>query len=216
MLRRTYEMEIGDSRFSMFWDRSLSLFSPQMLSERQHRGLLLQFLLSDLFEAMKRLDRGEDLKSILSSHAYFFPYDWAKPIGHLNKVQEHALLLKEGFPEEKKIILLCEKTISTFFFPRNGGKKLKTASFEKGIQSLYLALEPLIQKCREDENLLFFLLKNKPMIDRIVEKGHLHLFLQTLYPEGLEILGEKMCDRYHRRGFFSQIPEFKLLLSELL
>ena len=40
-------------------------------------------------------------------------------------------------------------------------------------------------------------------------------FLTSLYPEGLELVGEKMCDQYHRRGFFSQITECKLLLTQL-
>jgi hypothetical protein len=197
----------------MLCQRDLSLFSPQMLTEKQHRGLLLQFLLSALFDAVKSVERGEDLKELFSASPHFIPYDWAKPIGHLNKLQEHGLLLKSGFPEERKALSDFEKKLSKLL--SLCAKKIEKIPFQKEIRSLYLTLEPFLKKCREDENLTFFLLKHKSDIDQIIGQNHLHSFLENLYPEGLEILGEKVCDRYHQRGFFSQISEFKLLLAEI-
>lgn len=195
----------------MMWAQELSLYSPHALSKRHHRSLLIQFLLFESIEAYKAAKEGR-LNDVISRQPRFFPYDWANPSGHLNKLYEHSLLLKKSFPEHEKKVKSFEKIL------------LKTLAFFSKINfqgkdacgELYRALEPLIEVCKEDENLLFFLLKNRPTIDEMRGSGHLHNFILKIHSEGLETLGEKMCDQYHQRGFFSQIPEFKLLLTELL
>ncbi len=196
----------------MLWCRNFSLLSPQMLAEKEHRGLLLQFLLSDLFEAEKAFNNSEDWVWILSHHPSMIPYDWAVRTGYLNKVQEHAILLKDSFPEIPRKVQALEKVLDKHLDPHI---KDSPDSFYTALRKIYLALEPFLLLCKENENLLFFLLKNKSVLDRMVERDTLKDFLFRAYPEGMDVLGEKMCDQYHRRGFFSQIPEFKLLLSDL-
>jgi hypothetical protein len=49
-----------------------------------------------------------------------------------------------------------------------------------------------------------------------MQEGHLRNFLLQVHPCGLETLGENMCDQYHQRGFIAQIPELKLLMTELI
>lgn len=154
-------------------------------------SLLLQFILSELFEAHKIYD-GENWEKIVSAQPRFFPYDWNMSVGHLNKTKEHSALLGS-----KKFDKHLEKIMK---------KQLSKELLRLEIKKLYLILEPFMD--REDENLIFFLLKNRKVIDEVVGKGHLQSYQ-------LETLGEKLCDRYHQRGFFSQIPEFKLLLAEL-
>jgi len=88
--------------------------------------------------------------------------------------------------------------------------------FTKTMQNLYTSLEPLLEMCRENENLVYFLLKRRSSIDALMHPGYLRDFFHKIHPQGLETLGEKMCDQYHGRGFIAQIPEFKLLLVELL
>ncbi len=170
----------------MFWRRNLSPLSPHLLRERRHLGLLLQFLLTFLFEAFHGSD--EELLP-------------------LKKLQEHALWLKKAFPEEQEALVQFESSFSSL---------LSSQQERLCFHNLYLALEPFLKQCQEDENLILFLLKNRSTIDQITKPSHLQHFLRTLYPEGLEILGEKICDRYHQRGFSSQISECKLLLSELI
>lgn len=201
----------------MLLSQDLSLFSPQVLTERHHRALLLQFILSELFEAHRAFLSGSSWKSILSSHPRFFPYDWAAPSGSLNKMKEHAILLKKSFPDFVKQVKvfeqLFEKTLSSW----EKKKKIPKKHFEKTLQALYSSLEPLLETCRENENLIFFLLKNCQAIDALMQnKGYLRSFLIRNHPCGLETLGEKMCDKYHRRGFISQIPELKLLMADLI
>jgi hypothetical protein len=199
----------------MLWGEDLSLFSPQAIGERQNRGLLLQFLLSETIEAHKSVLAGK-AETVITSHPRFFPYDWNTTTGHLNKSQEHSLFLKKSFPDKIKVVNSFEKTLSRAVETLSKKKNVAKEQFEAALQKIYTALEPLIEICKEDENLLFFLLKNRPNIDTLTSKGHLYEFLFKIHPCGLEVLGEKMCDQYHQRGFFSLIPEFKLLLTDLI
>ncbi len=198
----------------MLWNRDLSLFSPQVIGERHNRGLLIQFLLSEIIEAYKAVENGK-WDALITTHPRFFPYDWGKMTGYLNKIQEHSLLLSKSFPDRAKAVKSFQKTLlkqlNSLFKKRKPSKEL----FGIALQKIYASLEPLIESCRENENLLFFLLKNRQEIDALTQKGYLHDFLLKIHPCGLETLGEKMCDQYHQRGFFSQISEFKLLLTEL-
>jgi hypothetical protein len=200
----------------MLLNREVSLFSPQAISERHHRGLLIQFILFELLESHKAYDAKENWEVILSSHPRHFPYDWSATTGYLNKAQEHSLLLKESFPDHAKSVKNFEREFSKVFSSLTKKKNVLQAQFILALRRIYFALEPLIIVCKENENLLFFLLKNRETIDALIGEGHLREFLLKIHPCDLETLGEKMCDQYHRRGFFSQIPEFKILLTELV
>ncbi len=193
-------------------NKCISLFSPHAISERHQRGLLVQFILFELFEAYKAHLRQESWETILSPHPRYFPYDWSSLTGYLNKAQEHSLLLKESFPEYKKWVRDFEKQFSLALV-RLGKKKEQLGP---ALQKIYCALEPFIGACKDNENLLHFLLKNRETIDALSGQGYLHSFLLKMHTCNLETLGEKMCDQYHQRGFFSQIPEFKILLTELM
>lgn len=184
-----------------------------MLAEKEHRGLLLQFLLSDLFEAEKAFHSGSAWELILSSHPSMIPYDWGMTTGYLNKVQEHAILVDESFPEVPRKIQSLKKTLDKHLHSKIQNSP---ASFYEAVRAIYLALEPFLLISKENENLLLFLLKNKSVLDRIMERDYSRELFGRISPEGLDLLAEEMCDQYHRRGFFSQIPECKLLLSELM
>ncbi len=191
----------------MFWDRSLSLMSPLSTAdsdETHHRGLVLQFLLSSLFNAHRALLEG---KQLLSAHPRFFPYDWSRAsLGPLNQALEHLLLLKRAFPEMADEV----KAVEACFF------EALSASFDlSALKRIYTYLEPLLICCKEDENLMFFLLKSHKEIDSLMEEDHLYRLLFSLFPEGLSEWGEALCDCYHERGFFSVIPELKFFLAQL-
>lgn len=199
----------------MVINKYISLFSPQAIGERHHRGLLIQFILFELFEAYRAHQRQENWEMILSLHPRHFPYDWSSVTGYLNKAQEHSLLLKESFADHAKLVRSFEKQflkVLAFFAKKKKASKMQSAL---ELQKIYLVLEPFIEICKDNENLLHFLLKNRATIDAMMHEGQLHSFLLKIHSDDLETLGEKMCDQYHQRGFFSQIPEFKMLLTEL-
>jgi hypothetical protein len=195
--------------------KRISLFSPQAIGERRHRSLLIQFILFELFEAYKAFCRNESWETILSAHPQHFPYDWSSVTGYLNKAQEHSILLKDSFPDYSRSVKYFDSQFSKtliFLFKK---KKISQDQFVQSLQTVYYALEPLVEIFKENENLLYFLLKNRETIDSILHKGYLYAYLLKIHTCDLETLGEKMCDQYHQRGFFSQIPEFKILLTEL-
>jgi hypothetical protein len=192
-----------------------SVFSPQTIGERGHGALLLQFLLFELLEAYQAAT-AEQWDLFLTSHARFFPYDWSCPIGYLNKIWEHSSFLQQSFSHRRGAVKSFEKTLKKHLDLLSKKKAPAKEVFESTLQELYFCLEPLIECCKEDENLIFFLLKHRERIDLLTERGHLRKFMLKIHPCGLETLGEKMCDQYHQRGFFSQISEFKLLLTDLL
>ncbi len=197
-------------------NRDLSLFSPQALALRHNRALLLQFVLLELFGAHRAFFADAEWISIFSHHPRFFPYDWAVPSGFLNRMHEHGILLKKSFPDLGLSVKKFEQIVNRFFSSWEKKKKIVTATFQKAIREIYFALEPLLEACKENENLLFFLLKHRSTIDSVTNKGYLRNFLLKMHPCGLETLGEKMCDKYHQRGFISQIPELKLLIADLI
>jgi len=199
----------------MMINKRISLFSPQAISERQHRGLLIQFILFELFEAHRAHLRQENWEMILSLHPCHFPYDWSSVTGYLNRAQEHGLLLRDSFSDHLKWVKNFEKHFSKALACLSKKKKISTEQFISALQKIYFALEPLIEICKENENLFHFLLKNRKTIDAMICEGYLHSFLLKIHSTDLETLGEKMCDQYHQRGFFSQISEFKILLTEL-
>jgi hypothetical protein len=143
----------------MLLSRDLSLFSPQALAKRHNRALLLQFILAELLEAHKAFLAGDNWETILSCHPRFFPYDWAEPSGFLNKMKEHELLLKKSFPDHAKTVSCFEKTFKKIFSFGEKKKKMPKKQFEKTLQALYVSLEPLFEACKQNENLICFLLK---------------------------------------------------------
>ena len=199
----------------MLCSADLSPFSPQALGERENRGLLVQFLLFELIAARQAVQSGA-LDRILTPHLRFFPYDWSLKTGYLNKIQEHALFLEKSFPDRARGVKKFRTTLTKTVLSLARQKQVTGEKIEHSLRALYTAMMPLIEACKENENLLLFLLKNRSALDMLNGKGHLAHFLRQIHLSDLETLGEKMCDQYHRRGFFSQIPELKFLLTELL
>lgn len=195
-------------------NRRISLFSPQSIAEKSHRGLLVQFILFELLEAYKTYDES-NWELILSAHPRYFPYDWSSVTGYLNRAQEHSLLLKDSFSDHPRLVKNFERDFFNVLTLLNKKKKISKLQFARELKKIYFAFEPLIELCKENENLIFFLLKNRETIDSLMDNGHLYAFLLKIHSGDLEVLGEKMCDQYHQRGFFSQIPEFKILLTQL-
>jgi hypothetical protein len=229
-LRKTYQLDIfnpSEEKAEMVINRKksvlhrslpnrvVSLFSPQAISEKHHRALLIQFILFELFASYKASQLQEDWETILSPHPRHFPYDWSAVTGYFNKAHEHSLLLTESFPDHAQHVVTFQRTFSKHLTFLAKKKKISLFLFTTALQKIYSKLEPLIEICRENENLLHFMLKNRETIDGFVGEGHLRSFLVKIHPQGLQLLGEKVCDQYHQRGFFSQIAEFKILLTEL-
>jgi hypothetical protein len=124
-------------------------------------------------------------------------------------------LLEHVFPELSKAAQHFNCLLDSMALPMKSTTAAKAKIF-KGLPEIFFALEPFVERCKENENLIFFLLKNMQEIDLCAQsKNYLHSLLLRLHPSGLSELGEKLCDNYHHRGFYFLIPEIKLLLTQL-
>lgn len=195
-----------------------SPFSPSSVTEENNKGLLLQFILSEIFSSNEAVKKNDPLSTVFQNVRGFFPYDWANPTGHLNKAQEHASLLKYAFPDLREIV----NAFLTALMKTTHWISLKEAESPSSnpelivqLEELYLLLEPLIIECSHCENLIFFLLKHQKTLADICSHAHFSAFLKELIPEGLDQLQDRLCDHYQRRGFASVIPELKLLIENL-
>jgi len=130
--------------------------------------LILQFILHELFQSPDRL-----VKTEITAYA---PLDWACDAGSYNKVLEHAGLLAYAFPG----------------LAREAGRFLE--GLHLPCQEIFVLLEPFILKCKENENLLYFLLKNQKF------PGVLAL-LEKISPQGIEKLKAAVSARLRKRGF---------------
>ena len=172
-----------------------SCFSLPMLSRKEHKAVVLQFVLHELLEAFCAFEKKAPWTTILSPEPQFHPYAWSQMLGHLNKAHEHYCYLTT---EE------CPLRI----------RNLSTKTLQKTLVLFYRHLEPFIALCSDDASLLFFLLKHETLINKLLKtQGYLRSFLNTLHPEGLEGVAQKMMAGYYERGCFTQLVEIQQLLN---
>lgn len=180
-----------------------SPFSAVTVQSDQNRSLILQFILSEIFHSLK----APNIESIFSASRPLFPYDWAKQIGHWNKMQEHAILLTHAFPSFPETAKFVEEAVSKA--PR------EMQEVRLFLKNLYFVLEPLIEICKENENLILFLLKHQKEIDDLKAPHTLKSLLLNIYPNGLAAMGQQLAENFQRRGFASLIPEAQSLIAKL-
>ncbi len=193
---------------------SLSPFCPAMLWEAQNRALLLQFLFYELLNVHRILSRKGPFEEILSPPKGYFPYDWAGFYGPLNRAQDCTYFFTQVFPELQDAAQQLQKTFNKLIFSQ--AAQPSRPALKKKLQHICLLLEPFIEICKENENLIYFLLKHREEIDSLMRKNYLKLQLLRLHPNGPLELCEKMCDNYHHRGFVSSIAEMKQLIAQIL
>lgn len=181
-----------------------SPFSDKDTYEPREKALLLIFALSELLACADEPTYNWTIPlPSLQERAYDAP---------LNKLQEHILLLRIAFPEHQESFCALKEKVShlTYFV-----EKKISFSHKDLLEELFFFLEPLIKECKEDKQLLFFLLKSQEKLNFFLKPSYLLLLLKELYPEGLSNLQTHLCDHFHKKGFTRLIPEVTLLLQRL-
>ncbi|NGX47423.1 MAG: hypothetical protein K1000chlam3_00796 [Chlamydiae bacterium] len=179
------------------------LYSPlsiKTVQEGHNRALLLQFILSELFHAMDAEKREDPLEFVFSSPACFFPNDWSYDVGCLNKIGEHAELLPHAFPKLQESIHTFRTCLDISLADVYTRKKLRetipTEEMQEKLHELYLHLKPFLIACKEDKDLLLFLLKNKEEMEELTHPDTFPSLLAKMVPEGdLLNLGLNICNR---------------------
>lgn len=197
-----------------------SPFSESNVTKGNNRSLLLQFILSEIFQS-KRAHENKDpvTKIFFPISSSFYPLDWSSQRGHLNKVWEHCQLLKHAFPEHKEATHVFKHALvnTTTIIANHCDTPSENFDMQLTLylKQLYLMLEPLMIECKDDENFLFFLLKNQEIIHALTYSSYLISFLQKHTEEEIDSLCESICDSFHSRGFACLIPEVKASISHL-
>ena len=167
-----------------------SPLSPNTVCEGQNRALLLQFILSEIFHAKDAHKKDDPLEFVFSSPACFFPYDWSCEVGSLNKIQEHAQLLEYAFPElqegTEQLHACLEEALKRVTMRRRDNEEISSEELQRDLAELVRNLQPFLTICKENENLLLFLLKNADEYEDLCGQNSMNALLKRLFPEGLE------------------------------
>jgi hypothetical protein len=191
-----------------------SPFSETTIQKGNNKSLLLQFILSEIFRCKTAQNKNEDIANIFFPiSSSFYPLDWASQRGYLNKVVEHSQLLKKAFAENLESVAIFRHSLTNTVTAISNHLEETIPHFDMQLslylKQLYLTLEPLMLQCKEDENFIFFLLKNQQSIHSLTHRTYLLSFLEKHALLDIDHLCETLCDRFHSRGFAFLIPEVK-------
>lgn len=75
------------------------------------------------------------------------------------------------------------------------------------------ALKKIIFDFREDENVLFFLLRHRQALDLMFGEKFVHKTLTRLFPDGLKEAQQFILARYQKRGFNTLTTEIEQLVQ---
>lgn len=167
------------------------LYSPlsiKTVQEGHNRALLLQFILSELFHAMDAGKKEDPLEFVFASPACFFPTDWSYEVGCLNKIGEHAELLPYAFPKLQEDIHTFRSSLDTalvdVYSRKKDQKNIPPEEMQEQLHELYQLIKPFLVVCKNSENLLLFLFKNREEIEELAYPGSFQSLLAIMFPEG--------------------------------
>lgn len=210
---------------------------PQLrnLSSYHHTdSLLIQFVLDEFLMTMQKASQLSEtllqpqpssdfdlrLKEVLlglsgSEQDYGKLFSWVIHCGVLTKLKHNATLLMEGDRDDADLGKL-HSIVTKAYTDCQAALHLPTIALcQKAIDTLG-KLKPVIKKIlvkfKEDENVLFFVLRHQKSLNKVLGNGWTKSFFTKLYPEGgLTYLKS----RFETRGFNDLIPDITKHWQEL-
>jgi len=182
---------------------SLYLFSPfseELVAQKNQDGLLVQFILDELFALY-------NAKNFSHFDLYESLFDWNLRAGPLNKLKEHIRLLSHAFPLLTKEVKAIYDVLAD--------AELHLDNLPNYLKTLYSLLEPFLHACSDSENLLIFLLKNQKAIAQIAGPKSLYLFFLKIFPRTAMTAAQFLVKRFQKRGFTLFLSEIDSLIAEL-
>ncbi len=200
-----------------------SPFSEQTILEGNNRSLLLQFILTEIFDSFSCYKTLLTETSLASKSDSSFFLSIFQNISPLNRIQEHASLFPLAFTNKKIEISIFTHSLSNAvhllynYQEKPFCTKKQKTEFEAKITSylrqMFFLLEPFLEECKSDESFLFFLLKHHTEITLLTQPKYFIHLLHKLHPEGISSMQEYICDHFHERGFTYLIPKVKSLIQ---
>ena len=168
------------------------------------------------------------LKLLGSSKAGIRCFSWSFADGLLNKLHSYSLMLLENSEQFEKELLAMhyyiEKSRVACFSLLDLVKKRTRvraelhAAVEKAIaamQRLSKLIAGMMQQFREDENVIFFILRHKLQFDTLFGTRFVTKTLSRMYPRGLHEMRQLLLKKYTGRGFENLLHRIHSLISEL-
>jgi hypothetical protein len=166
------------------------LYSPlsiKTVQQGHNKALLLQFILSELFHAMDVGKKEDPLEFVFTSPACFFPNDWSYEVGCLNKIGEHAELLPYAFPnlqESTNAFRIClDISLAETSAKKKQGDHIPKEEMQRKLHDLYVHLEPFLVACKNSQEFLLFLCKNREEIEELAHPGTFQTLLAKMFPD---------------------------------
>ena len=181
---------------------------------------------------LKKLDRETYFQQITeylvklagSEQEYMRVFSWVSDTGILTKLKNYCNLLSENTKKSDLTYVRlheCSYTawadcmsVIDLIHKNETFKKIKAAT-EHSLSSIYSlipVLEEALPKFKQDENVLFFLLRYKEDFDRLIEEGWTRKLFKKFYPRGAS---KFMTKQYHARGFVELLPEITHRLQQI-
>jgi hypothetical protein len=83
------------------------------------------------------------------------------------------------------------------------------------LREFYEALHPFFVEARSDENVLFYLIEHKDLLNRFLHPKKIESLLCRLYPSGPAHLRAILCEGYTRRGFSDFYARHESLIESI-
>jgi len=196
----------------------------------QQKHLLFQFILSELitthstFRLLSDLvgqvngDVGmlvEPLTGLVGSTQGHLPVvSWVQE-GSLTKLKHYCALLCQDLESQQNCIGMHQEAHQAWWISQQlldvlkphpqhgkvGSWKLLMKRLTKSIQRLTKLIEKGIWEYREDENVLFFVLRHQEQLDDLYNKRFVHGLLKKMFPKKQNTLESFLVQRYTERGF---------------
>lgn len=97
-------------------------------------------------------------------------------------------------------------------------RSLLYASLEKASGAMHRfakLIARVIQQFRDDENVVFFLLRHKHQIDKLYGRRYINKLLCRMYPKGLREVRHFLINKYTERHFEHLLPTISTMISEI-
>lgn len=166
-------------------------------------------------------------KLVGSTRDYMRIFSWNFGDGLLEKLKTYcALLLRNAANDEKEIIALlhyAEKTWQAVMQAKDhlhedNHRKILLHYFEKAntsLQRFSKVIVRIVPQFRDDENVVFCILRNKEKLDRLHGPRFVAKMLGRMYSKGLKEAHHFLSRKYAERGFDHLLPVITKKISEV-
>lgn len=168
--------------------------------------------------------------NLMGFDAFFFPLSSWTEEGLLNKLNNYCHSFCQDHPHIEQKRSIYSKAIQALTFAKQAAKALNYSHSEKEIniirfkqamqklkrtlEKMNALLEELLLHCQEDENLMFFIIKNHHEIDSIYKSGTSLKWVYAMLPADAS-LKQFLVQRYSERNLSNLLPLIEEKVAEI-